>query len=41
MYNIYKNASLYREKSDYDFIYTPDLETAKTMLNDAKIFVKE
>jgi hypothetical protein len=36
MYDIYKYLYLYRDKSDYGFSYTPDLETAKTMLNDAK-----
>ncbi|MDR2395127.1 MAG: HEPN domain-containing protein [Endomicrobium sp.] len=40
MYEVYKNAYLIREKSDYDFAYKPDLVTVKIMLNDAKFFIK-
>jgi uncharacterized membrane protein SpoIIM required for sporulation len=40
MYEVYKNAYLIREESDYDFAYQPDLLTINIMLNNAKFFIK-
>ena len=39
MYRIYESAFAYRQKSDYDLMYTPDLNTVKTLLSKAEFFI--
>lgn len=40
LFEVYKKSFEYREKSDYNVIYNPDLETVQTLLADAKVFIE-
>ena len=39
LFEIYKDTFEYRQDSDYDAMYKPNLEEVKTLLADAKVFV--
>jgi uncharacterized protein (UPF0332 family) len=41
MFDIYKGAFSYRQESDYDAMYTPNIEKTTELLADAKKFVEE
>jgi len=41
MFEIYKTAFAHRQDSDYEAMYTPDLEKTKELLADAKKFIDE
>jgi uncharacterized protein (UPF0332 family) len=40
LFDTYKNAFTFRQNSDYDAEYVYDIEDAKTLLNDAKVFIE-
>jgi uncharacterized protein (UPF0332 family) len=39
-YKIYEDAFSYRQDSDYDALYKPDLEKVKELLANAKVFIE-
>jgi len=39
IYRIYESSFAYRQKSDYDLMYTPDLDTVQTLLSKAEFFI--
>ncbi|MDR1326886.1 MAG: HEPN domain-containing protein [Heliobacteriaceae bacterium] len=41
IFEVYKLSFAHRQNSDYDAMYTPDLETATRLLADAKKFIEE
>ena len=41
MYEIYDDAFTYRQKSDYDITYIPEIDTVNDMLSEAGKFIKE
>jgi uncharacterized protein (UPF0332 family) len=41
LFETYEEAFLYRQKSDYDVLYDPDVKTAKTLISEAKVFINE
>jgi len=41
LFEVYRKSFEYREKSDYNVIYKPDLKTIQKLLADAKVFVEE
>ncbi|MDR1327291.1 MAG: HEPN domain-containing protein [Heliobacteriaceae bacterium] len=40
IYKIYENAFMLRQESDYETLYQPDIEQAKSLLADTKTFIK-
>ena len=40
LFEIYKKSFEYREKSDYDAAFEPDIETVQNLLADAKVFIE-
>ena len=40
LFETYKKSFAYRQDSDYDAMYNPDLEEVKLLLDDAKVFVE-
>ena len=39
IYRIYESSFAYRQKSDYDLTYIPDLDTVQTLLSKAEFFI--